>query len=357
MKMIQQIPTVLFCCLFMLSCKKDETNPIQTPMPGIIKGLVTNTTGDSLISGATVTTNPPTSSVTTDSGGAYNIDNVSPGIYTVTATKGGYLPGRVTVNVVAGKTTPTNVPINLIINISIATEMILVEGSTFLMGSPNGVGIASEHPQHNVSLNSFFMGKYEVTQKLWKDVVVWKQSHGGTTLKPFPSTFNGDSLLPVESVSWNDCSIWLSYLREMTMNSKYRLPTEAEWEYAARGGINWSDNYTYSGSNNIDSVSWYYNNSGGMTHVGGGKDPNQLGIYDMSGNVWEWCADWSDANYYSYSPATNPQGPISGAFRVTRGGSWGSHVDPLMYCRVGLRGSSLPNDAITDVGFRLVEDL
>jgi formylglycine-generating enzyme required for sulfatase activity len=128
------------------------------------------------------------------------------------------------------------------------------------------------------------------------------------------------------------------------------LPTEAEWEFAARGG-NSSNGYTYSGSNTLDAVGWYDDNSGSKTHPVGGKQPNELGIYDMSGNVWEWCSDWFSSSYYSVSPETNPQGPSSGSFRVVRGGSW-FHV--AVGCRSAYRFLDIPDFRSSYYGFRLV---
>ncbi len=223
-----------------------------------------------------------------------------------------------------------------------------VLGGVFTMGSPLGVGIDDEHPQHYVILSNFSISQYEVTQAVWKRVVMWKQSHGGTSLSPTPSYFAGNSLLPVETVSWNDISLWLGYLNEILGTTTYRLPTEAEWEYAARGGTHWNDNFTYSGSNNLDSVAWYYSNSGNKTHKVGTKGANQLGIYDMSGNVWEWCSDWYGP--YSSTTQTDPQGPTSGSSRVFRGGSF---VSSDFNCRVAVRNYGTPGFRDFGIGFRL----
>ncbi|MBR3766219.1 MAG: SUMF1/EgtB/PvdO family nonheme iron enzyme, partial [Muribaculaceae bacterium] len=130
----------------------------------------------------------------------------------------------------------------------------------------------------------------------------------------------------------------------------FRLPTEAEWEYAARGG-NKSKGYKYSGSNTIGDVAWYNSNSSAMTHQVGTKAPNELGLYDMSGNVWECCSDWHDENYYSSSPSNNPTGPTSGSYRVDRGGSWGNNARS---CRVSYRDRSTPDYRDCYYGFRLV---
>jgi formylglycine-generating enzyme required for sulfatase activity len=241
---------------------------------------------------------------------------------------------------------------------NIEAGVILVEGGTFTMGSPNGIGFSDEQPQHSVTLSDFYIDKFEVTQKRWRDIVQWKQTNGGTTLKANPSYFSGDSL-PVERVSWNDIQTWLGYLNELdgltSSPNKYRLPTEAEWEYAALGGKNWSDNYIYSGSNTIDGVSWYSTNSNGTTHTVGTKTANQLGIHDMSGNVWEWCLDYYSSGYYQtckdLGTVSNPTGPTGGGVsRVLRGGSFYDDND----CRVALRNYATPDIRNYYCGFRLV---
>ncbi len=216
-------------------------------------------------------------------------------------------------------------------------NMIYVEGGTFMMGSNEGE--ADEKPVHSVTVNSFYISKYEVTQKEWINIM-------GSN----PSYFKGDNL-PVERVSWNDVQEFIKKLNQKT-GQKYRLPTEAEWEYAARGG-NKSNGYKYSGSNNKDEVAWYYNNSNSKTHEVGTKAPNELGIYDMTGNVWEWCSDWYDENYYKNSPSNNPKGPNSGDYRVLRGGSW-NYYDS--YGRSVNRSRSFPNNWNDNDGFRLVQD-
>ncbi len=214
-------------------------------------------------------------------------------------------------------------------------EMVFVEGGTFEMGSNKGD--SDEKPVHKVTVNSFYMGKYEVTQKQWKAIM-------GNN----PSYFKGDDL-PVENVSWNDVQEFIKKLNQTT-GQHYRLPTEAEWEYAARGG-NESRGYKYSGSNNIDEVAWYDKNSGNHTHQVGTKAPNELGIYDMTGNVWEWCSDWYNKNYYRHSPQNNPQGPASGKYRVLRGGSW---LNLAGNCRVANRYWYVPDFTYLTIGFRVV---
>jgi formylglycine-generating enzyme required for sulfatase activity len=164
-----------------------------------------------------------------------------------------------------------------------------------------------------------------------------------------PSSFQNCDDCPVEDVSWNKAQAFIEKLNQKT-GKHYRLPTEAEWEYAARGGSK-SNGYTYSGSNDISSVAWYTDNGGSKTHPVGQKQANELGIYDMSGNIWEWCQDWFGADYYSSSPTENPQGPSWGSLRVYRGGSWSSTAQ---YCRVASRNFYAPGFRDFLIGFRLV---
>ena len=215
----------------------------------------------------------------------------------------------------------------------VSFEMIAVNGGTFQMGSDKGND--NEKPIHSITLIDFTIGKTEVTQAIWQAVM-------GNN----PSNFKGDDL-PVENVSWNDIQRFITALNQKT-GKTYRLPTEAEWEYAARGGIQ-NNGYEYAGSNTLADVGWYYDNSGRQTHPVTGKQPNELGMYDMSGNVWEWCADWYGA--YPDSPQTNPNGPSSGSYRVFRGGSWGHDAQD---CRSADRGRGIPNGNNGDLGFRVV---
>jgi formylglycine-generating enzyme required for sulfatase activity len=211
--------------------------------------------------------------------------------------------------------------------------MIKVEGGTFQMGSTTGD--SNERPVHQVTLtNDYYIGETEVTQELWKAVM-------GNN----PSSFKGSDQLPVERVFWNDCQTFITKLNELT-GKTFRLPTEAEWEFAARGG-NASQGYTYSGSNTVGDVAWY---NVYQTIKVATKAPNELGIYDMSGNVWEWCQDWYRSSYSS-SAQTNPTGPTSGSYRVKRGGSW--HLSGLD-CRVSSRSYSAPSYTNGTIGLRLV---
>ena len=215
----------------------------------------------------------------------------------------------------------------------VSFKMIAVKGGTFQMGSDDGY--EWEKPVHQVTLSDYYIGETEVTQELWNAVM-------GSN----PSYCTGNMQRPVETVSWNDCQTFISRLNQLT-GETFRLPTEAQWEYAARGG-NKSKGYTYSGSNAIDDVAWYNDNSDRMTHPVKTKAPNELGIYDMSGNVFEWCSDW----YGSYSSAaqTDPTGPATGFYRVRRGGSWD---DIAASCRVAYRISGAPTNTINYLGLRL----
>ena len=219
----------------------------------------------------------------------------------------------------------------------VSFEMVRVEGGTFRMGATSEQdddAYSDEKPVHSVILSSYYIGKTEVTQALWQAVM-------GSN----PSNFK-DADLPVECVSWNDCQEFIQKLNSLT-GRNFRLPTEAEWEFACRGGNN-SCGYKYSGSNNLGSVAWYDENSGGQTHRVATKAPNELGIYDMSGNVGEWCSDWY-ADYTSYSQ-TDPTGPQSGSYRVRRGGGWGSYAG---HCRSSLRNFSTPAHRPSNFGLRL----
>ena len=221
----------------------------------------------------------------------------------------------------------------------VSFTMIAVEGGTFSMGATSeqgGDADSDEKPVHSVTLSDYYIGETEVTQELWEAVMGSK-----------PSKFKG-SQRPVERVSWKDCQEFITRLNQLT-GKNFRLPTEAEWEYAARGGNN-SQGYKYSGSNTIGNVAWYDNNSNSQTHNVKTKSPNELGIYDMSGNVWEWCQDRYNSNYYSNSPQTNPTGPSTGSYRVRRGGCWGYLAKD---CRVSNRYYRDPFDRGSDLGLRL----
>jgi formylglycine-generating enzyme required for sulfatase activity len=218
-------------------------------------------------------------------------------------------------------------------------EMVRIEGGAFLMGSNDGVDDAAK-PVHTVQVSTFAIGKYEITQAQWKAVMHKNPSH-----------FSNCDNCPVENVSWNDLQEFIKKLNEQT-GQHFRLPTEAEWEYAAKGG-NKSNYYQYSGGNSISLVSWYGLNSGNRTHPVGKKNANELGIFDMSGNVMEWCEDWYDPAYYKKSPYENPTGPNSGKLKVIRGGSW---VFREHYSSTTYRSCMTPDYRSNFFGFRLVKD-
>ena len=218
----------------------------------------------------------------------------------------------------------------------VSFTMIAVQGGTFTMGATaeQGSDAMDDETTHKVTLSDYMIGETEVTQELWKAVM-------GTN----PSYFSGTQN-PVEQVSWEDCQNFIAELNAMT-GKKFRLPTEAEWEFAARGG-NKSNGFKYSGSGSIDKVAWYAGNSSGKTHPVKQKQANELGIYDMSGNVYEWCQDWYGS--YSSSAQTNPTGPSSGSIRVDRGGSW---FGDATLCRVSFRYYAAPTYTYYNLGLRL----
>lgn len=230
-------------------------------------------------------------------------------------------------------------------------EMVFVNGGSFQMGcqdsKPDGITCyVDSKPVHNVQLDDFYIGKYEVTQEQWLALM-------GTN----PSKFNNCPRCPVENVSWDDVQEFIAKLNERTSSERrYRLPTEAEWEYAARGGQKGiEDNFIYSGGNDLNTLGWYRSNSfssGRNTNNVGTKNPNQIGIYDMSGNVFEWCSDWYGEEYYNNSPETNPQGPGNGVRRVLRGGAWNSYE---FDCYTFWRHSGLPDRGGEIRGFRLAQ--
>lgn len=211
----------------------------------------------------------------------------------------------------------------------VSFEMVRVDGGTFMMGSYTGD--SDEQPVHSETVATFYIGKTEVTQALW-----------GAVMGSNPSHFRGANL-PVEQVSWNDCMEFCERLSRIT-GKNFRLPTEAEWEYAAIGG-NKSRGYTYSGSNNLQSVGWYSDNSGSCTHTVGSKLDNELGLYDMSGNVYEWTSDLWSSNYSSYR-----NGGSSGSFRVVRGGGY---FNGATFCRSARRNCYSPTRRCDGLGFRL----
>lgn len=225
---------------------------------------------------------------------------------------------------------------------SLVGKFIRVKGGTFNMGctSEQTGCFEDEQPVHQVTLSDFYIAETEVTQAQWQALM-------GSN----PSWFKGCDNCPVENVSWEDVQEFIARLNSRSLNQQYRLPTESEWEYAARGGVN-SRGYIYAGGKMIEQVGWSNKSSGRKTQPVKGKKPNELGIYDMSGNVREWCSDWYGD--YAAESQTNPQGPPHGVFRVFRGGSWG--YGPRS-CRVSNRNSFTPVDSGSVLGFRLATSI
>ncbi len=243
----------------------------------------------------------------------------------VLAKQAAVTPTPVSVSVSGGKSyTETGSGVNF--------DMVYIDGGTFQMGSNNG---GDESPVHSVTVSSFYMGKYEVTNREYS---MYDSGHQGNW---------SDRSYPIERVSWDDAVGYCRWLSGRT-GKTYRLPTEAEWEYACRAG---SSTAYYWGDSMNDSYCWYGNNSGGQVHPVGQKSPNAWGLFDMSGNVWEWCSDCYSNSYYSQSPLSNPAGPGSGSYRVIRGGCWDSGPD---YCRSARRFGNTPDNRNNNLGFRLL---
>ncbi len=270
--------------------------------------------------------------------------NLVIGEYQLEANAPGYEKHSGTIKITEGKTTIEN--IELIKETAQSAggtggnageNMVFVKGGWYEMGSNNGDG--DEKPVHRVWVDDFYMGKYEVT---FAEYDKFCEATGRT--KPSDQGW-GRGNRPVINVSWNDAKAYCEW-------AGGRLPTEAEWEYAAKGGEK-SRGYTYSGSNDIGTVAWYNGNSGSKTHPAGSKSPNELGIYDMSGNVWEWCNDWYGSDYYGKSPERKPKGPTSGDGRSIRGGSW---CNVKVVCRPSFRYKFNPDNSYVNCGFRLVLD-
>ena len=223
---------------------------------------------------------------------------------------------------------------------TVTFTMKYVKAGTFKMGSRKS---SDEKPIHQVTLTKdYFMGETEVTQGLWYAVMGQSPTSDGSK---WSSSYGIGDNNPAYYISYEDCQKFLAKLNQLT-GQQFRFPTEAEWEFAAKGGTK-SKGYTYAGGNTIGEVAWYYDNSGSKTHEVKTKKANELGLYDMSGNVWEWCADWYGS--YNSGSQTNPTGPTSGSFRVLRGG-WS---DKATNCRVVARLFVVPTIRSIDLGFRL----
>jgi formylglycine-generating enzyme required for sulfatase activity len=223
---------------------------------------------------------------------------------------------------------------------SLGVESVLIPAGSFMMGTDKDFGedFYDETPQHKVNIGKpFYLGKYAVTQTQWTAVM-------GSN----PSRFKGQNN-PVEQVSWDDAQDFTNRLNRKEGHKRYRLPTEAEWEYAARAGT--TSTYSFGDdAGSMEQYAWYVNNSGDTTHPVGQKKPNAWGLYDMHGNVYEWVQDWYGEKYYSGSPSTDPRGPSSGSNRVLRGGSWFNNAAT---CRSAYRDDLSPGNRRVLLGFRL----
>jgi TonB family protein len=220
-------------------------------------------------------------------------------------------------------------------------KMVWVEGGSFQMGATSeqsGKAESDEHPAHAVKIDPYYIAECEVTQAQWRKIMGYN-----------PSQFTGNENHPVENVSWDEAAQFCRKLSQLT-GKKYVLPTEAQWEYAARGGDQ-SQGNKYSGNNDSQYVAWYDSNSYSKTNAVKQMLPNELGLYDMSGNVLEWCSDWYNEGYYRISAQNNPTGPTSGTHRVLRGGSWRGSEDN---CRVSHRRHGSPTTRSSSIGFRVV---
>jgi len=238
----------------------------------------------------------------------------------------------------------------------VSFEMIFVEGGSFVMGctSEQSGCFGDEKHTHTVELSEYYIGKHQVTQKLWYAVMGYSIRFQISFLKVQSLNGAGDEY-PMYYVNYGECVDFCAKLnkllsKQLPKGCKFTIPTEAQWEYAARGG-NKSAGFLYSGSSDINEVAWYEDNSNENTHRTGRKNENELGIFDMSGNVYEWCQDWYNDLYYYNSPSVNPKGPDTGAGRVLRGGSWKCKPQ---HCRVSFRHCTSPSNRSYDVGFRLV---
>jgi len=335
------------------SIKEKQITDVQIILKYLVSisgKIIDNETGKGL-DNVKITIEKYPAQITTSFDGSFEINDIAIGSSSTVLTKIGYCYQKE--NLIVNLSQPSGYEFRLYKLSPI--EMVNVIGGSFQMGDNFGDGFINERPVHQVTLSNFTISKYEITQKAWVQI-----------LGNNPAKFWGDDN-PVESISWSDAINYCnarSSLEGLTQCYKtvngiltcdfnangYRLPTEAEWEYTARGG-SLSNNTKYSGSSDLKEVGWFYTYSENITHTVGTKKSNELGIFDMSGNVWELCWDYFDPNYYSQSSIQNPTGPAQGQSRVARGGSW---TDDSIFNRVFYRNYYNPNARGTNVGFRVV---
>ena len=327
-KILQTIIVALSFVAATISCKKDE------PLSGII--LDNKSVALSIGETATLTVTFIPANATNKK---LSWESSDPSIATVDKGKvTGISIGEATITVTSQDGGRTATCIVYVIQ-PIEPEMVWVEGGTFTMGCTDEQGedcTDREFPAHQVTVSGFYIGKYEITQKEWVATMGTNPS--------FPEVVGENN--PVNAIKWGDAQEYVAKLNAAS-GKNYRLPTEAEWEFAARGGTQ-SQGYKYCGSNNIDEVAWYKENSLNMLHPVGQKKPNELGIYDMSGNLWEYCSDW--CGNYTNVPQMNPIGQPTGTTRVVRGGSC---YNDSVILRVSSRHCSAPSELIFGT-FRLV---
>lgn len=333
--------------------RHNETTDLQITLRILmnISGRVTDDSTREGIGGVKVSIDKYSKEVTTVNDGSYQLNNIPAGTNIITLSKTGYVFKKASINILPDKPVGYDVGISKLLPL----EMVFVEGGTFQMGDTFGDGNPSEKPAHQVLLSSFYISKTEITQKQWTEITSGN-----------PAKYWGDDQ-PVESISWKDAVNYCnsrSSLEGLTpcytifngnitcdFNADgYRLPTEAEWEYAARSGKT-NNNFKYSGSSDVNEVAWYDKNSSNITHPVAQKKSNDLGIYDMSGNVWEFCWDYYDENYYAQSQQQNPTGPATGQYRVLRGGAWS---DDAYFNKIYYRNYYQENSRGTNVGLRVV---
>lgn len=337
------------------SIKEKQTTDVQVTLRLLvsISGKIIDNATENGLANVLINIEKYPIQISTSSDGSFQIKDIAIGFNNTSFTKTGYCFQKINLLVDLNKPDGYDFRLNKLTPI----EMVTVAGGSFQMGDSLVDGFINERPIHSVTLSSFAISKFEVTQHSWVQTF-------GTN----PAKFWGDNN-PVESISWSDAINYCntrSTLEGFTQCYKtvngivtcdfnadgYRLPTEAEWEYAARGG-NLSKNTKYSGSSDLKEVAWFYTYSENITHTVGTKKSNELGVYDMSGNVWEFCWDYFDANYYSQSAIQNPKGPAQGQSRVMRGGSW---TDDTIFNRVFYRNYYNQNSKGTNVGFRIVRN-
>ena len=322
-----------------VSCKKPAPTPVSVTNVTLNPSSLTLEIGDTDTLKATVSPDNADNKVITWASSNDSVATVVQGVVTAIAEG----TANITVTTQDGNKTATCV-VTVIKPHPGEPTMVRVEGGTFDMGYAGEDYLPYERPVHKVTLSSFKISKYPITQKQWKAI----------SPSDNPSYFTANDQNPVEGANWDDVQNFISKLNQIT-GKNYRLPTEAEWEYAARGGKQ-SKGYKYSGSNNLNDVAWHNGNSDPKnTHPVGEKLPNELGIYDMSGNVGEWCSDWFSTDYYTSVPQTDPQGPGPSSKltdRVYRGGSWMDLEE--FFPPVSRRDHALPATRVTSIGFRLV---